>query len=335
MRAPRANTEMAVSQSPEKPAEPIAKPVAPTPATRRGRTEETSEGDPTRVTEARDAEARSLERSLKSLGDELGHTLAERTAAELRAERLADALAQLQVELTAAETSAERSADAVATVAAQLAESSAERERVRGEAAELRALMDHQASEWRIERAALATERDAVVAERLQHAEALDRVRAELAEARGHVARLEKHAAWAGEQLALLVETEAATAAELGRKQRELEVLNIRLDGLDAELRTKEADLSRREELFRARATRILGAEMPPTASALEALDVLHRHIREIERELDREAVARQRMAVVLNRFERSAYGTGLRVWRRLLEKCGLRRLVPRESRRP
>jgi hypothetical protein len=35
--------------------------------------------------------ARSLELSLKSLGDELGHTLVERTAAELRVEQLADA----------------------------------------------------------------------------------------------------------------------------------------------------------------------------------------------------------------------------------------------------
>ena len=97
------------------------------------------------------------------------------------------------------------------------------------------------------------------------------------------------------------------------------------------------AELRSRDELqsqFRARATRILGAEMPPNSSAIAVLDVLQRHVREVERDLDREAVARQRMAVVLDRFERSAYGTVLRVGCGLLEKCGLRRPVPREKRR-
>ncbi len=320
MIAPRADAEMLVSESPEKRSEQIAGPTALARATRRGRTEKTGKADRTRVTEKRDAEARSLELTLKSLGEELGNTLAERTAAELRAERLADALVGLQVELTAAQSGAERSADA------------AEREldRMRGEAAELRELMDRQVSEWRIERGALAVERDEVVAE-------LDGVRAELADARGHATRLEKQAAWASDQLALLVETEAATAAELGRKQAEWKVLNIRLDGLHAELRVKEAALRSRDELqsrFWARATRILGAEMQPAAGAIEVLDVLHRRVRELERELDRGAMARERMAVVLSGFERSAYGTGLRVWRSLFEKFGLRRLVSREPRR-
>ena len=238
MIAPRASAEMPVSESPERRAEQIAGPTAVTRATRRGRTEKTRKADPTRVTEKQDAGTRSLELSLKSLGEELGNTLAERTAAELRAERLTDALVRLQVEL--AQSGAERAADA------------AERERMRGEAAELRELMDRQASEWRIERAALAGERDAV-ARRLKLRGARSGAgRAGASE--GHATRLEKHAAWAGEQIAVLVESEAATAAELRRKQAEWEVLNIRLDGLRAELRSKEADLVRYCVSARARA---------------------------------------------------------------------------------
>jgi hypothetical protein len=344
MRAPPANAEMQFSQSPETRAEQIDGPAAPVRAMRRADTETIVRTERPVVTEKRDAEARSLELSLKSLGDELGRTLAERTAAELRVEQLADALVTLQATLVAAESGAKQSADALAAVTAQLAEASDERERLRVEASELRTLMDRQASEWRIERAALAAEVDKAVEVRVQLTQALsdlgeelDRLRADLAEARGHAARTEKHAAWAGEQIAALVETEAAKITEIGRKEAELEVLNIRLEGFRAELRAKEAELNSHDELqsrFRVRAMRILDADLRPAASALEVLDALHLRVRELERELDREATARQRMAASLDRLEASAYRVVLRACHSFLVTSGLRRLVPQEPRR-
>jgi chromosome segregation ATPase len=217
--------------------------------------------------------------------------------------QLEDALANLGDELTAANTRAEQTTDAVSALTAQLAEA--------------------------------AAERDAVVAARSQLAgalanlsEELDQARAELEQARGRAARLEKHAAWADEQIAGLVETEA-------------EVLNVQLEDLRAELLVKEADLRARDELrsrFRARANRIIGAEMPPAASAIEVLELLHQRIRELERELDSEAMARHRLTVELNGLERSSSGSAFAAARRiclgLLEKYGLRRLMPRPLRR-
>ncbi len=119
-----------------------------------------------RLTQERhDTERGSLEFSLRSLGEELGNALAERSAADLRAERtahameklseelvaaaaardgLADAWAKLteslvviRGELTAAEARAERAAHDSAAITAQLEAVSAERDRARAEARQL------------------------------------------------------------------------------------------------------------------------------------------------------------------------------------------------------
>lgn len=212
------------------------------------------ETDRARVIEEQGARCHSLELSLKSLGDELGNTLAERAAVELRAGRLADSLATLQIDLTAAQARAEQST------------------------------------------------------------------------------RLEQHATWAGEQIALLVENEARIAAELDRKQHDTGVLNIRIEGLRTELRSAEADLRAHNERtaeFMICASRLIGGELPPAASALDVLGILHRRMRVLEREIDQETAAREQIAVVRSAVDRSAYATSLRVISSLLEKIGLRRLVP------
>src|SRR5260370_976565 len=78
--------------------------------------------------ERRDTERGSLELSLRSLAEELGNALAERSAADLRAERTAQAMEELSEELAAA--ASER--DGLA----------AEREQAQAEAAELRGRLD-------------------------------------------------------------------------------------------------------------------------------------------------------------------------------------------------
>src|SRR5712691_8939867 len=98
-------------------------------------------------------------------------------------------------------------------------------------------------------------------------------------------------------------------------------LLNTRLTGLQAALASSNSRLrsyGEREAQFKARAMRLLGAELPATSSILDTLRMLHQRMRELERNLDHEAVARERIAGLLAAAKQSRYAVGLGFYRRL-----------------
>lgn len=281
-----------------------------------------------------------LESTLSSLGDELGSVLAERSAAELRGEELVSERDRAQAE--AAESSRlldqrlsewnserdeqartrEQLAEAVSNVTAELAEARAERDRLQTSADELRGLLDRQASQWHAERAALATERDALAAAIAESLAERDRLHLELAETKEQAARFGAQAAWADEQIACLVENEVAATADLAAKQSKAEALNTRIADLQAELRALVADLRQRDDQdteLKAQLGRLIGTEFGPAVGLLGVLDIIRRRVRGLEQELDRKEVERERASARLRVWEESVCGILLQRYRNTL----------------
>lgn len=259
-----------------------------------------------RITDSQNAQARSLEHSLAALGDELGNVLAERSAAELRAEAATETLARLTVE----------------------------HERTQTEATELRNLLDRLESEWREERAALAAERDTLAVALTGANERAAELGAQAAWADGQIAKLvEGEAETAGQLLqreqeieslsvrveALLRERDSALAAQQDALAASRERDSARAAQQDA-LAAAEAERRRGEGLrseFRSRARRLVGIELA-AADPFEILDAVRLRLRELERALDRCDAECERHAATMQPRRPAVYARLVRGLRRI-----------------
>jgi hypothetical protein len=226
---------------------------------------------------------------------------------------------------SATETLLEQARREIAALNLQMHEISTERNQERARATDLQAVLDRRTAEW--------------IAQSEQAAKTKADFDNALTGLKEEVATLERYGKWAGEQIALLVEKEAAAAAEreqlegdLTGLRAELAAARARLAGADNRIHAAEAALRERDEdeaALRDGAIRHLGREFEQTTPIAEIIAVVYRRQRELERELDQEIAKLQQVHTALEGWERSSYAGTLRYGRRLFAKRQLLRALP------
>jgi DNA repair exonuclease SbcCD ATPase subunit len=325
----------------------------------------------------RERQDSASDQSLRSLGEELGTALAEKSAAELQFEQAAreaaasaEALRLLRQELTAKEARAVSAEQKAAAVSQALEAALAAGEQAQSEAAEFREQLERRLTEGDAERQRLVTERDEMLAthenllieaarreksathlrRRLESAEqrlqqlvdVCSALSQEIETGEGRRAQLEEQALQATRQLDELNEVLATLRNEIGCLNAERDLLITQLSGLHTELGqlqqhaswahhqiaalaenevvldTRLRDLSAQLSVADEQATeckRLLGVELPPEANLVDGVRLMHRRLRELERELDVETAARERVEAELAIARQSRF-TAAALWR-------------------
>ena len=282
------------------------------------------------VTEASEARARQSDSAAAEVhlarneSIELRHLLeqqasewtAERTALATECDRLAaersgmaaqqDRLASALVDLAARIRIAEQQRAHLRVERAELERRAARLAEQRGRAERRIALLekgqeaaDERARQWQIEltrtQEHLRVEQDGFTRSRGEFARSRDELARSIGWLADAVSDLGGRLHFA-EQRAERAETAAATATERGAQ------IERHAAWADAQI----AQFVEREAGIRTSSTRIIGREISESTDVLAVIEMLHRRQRELERELDRECSARERVSARLAEWERS-----------------------------